>query len=100
MRSIVSVIDKILAKLPDNSKDQAVMDMKWDLIKIQTNCMCMAPEVLIEDTYWRELSSAILCYKDNFYDKMWYCEAVAILSDRTYDEIVKALSADIESCFN
>lgn len=97
MRSIVSVIDKILAKFPDNSKDQSIINMKERLIKIQANCMYMAPEVVIEDNYWQELNSAILYYKDKFYNKMWYCEAVAVLSDRTYDEIVKALAADIGS---
>ena len=97
MRSIVSVIDKILAKFPENSKDQSIISMRERLTKIQASCMYIAPEVVIEDNYWKELNSALLYYKDKFYNKMWYCEVVAILSDRTYDEIVKALAADIES---
>ena len=96
MRSLVDISDKILAKIPNN-KDAYVSLMKDKVEKVRNKCLYKAPELVIEEHYWEELSSAVLEHKDSFYNKMWYCEIVAILSDRSYDEIVKALAADHKS---
>lgn len=98
MRSIVEVIDKILKKLPsDKDKDPSVVIMRTKMTRIQNECLYKAPEVVVEDHYWYELSSAILDYKDDYHDVMWYCEIVAILSNCTYDEIVRAFKSEYKS---
>lgn len=94
MRSIVEVIDKILAKLPDDN-DQSVANIRNKITQIQNQCKYKAPELVVEDQHWSDLSSAILYYKDKYWNKMWYCEVVATLSNRSYDEIVRSLATDM-----